>query len=297
MRDVQGEHGTHVSGWTVEWLDGEHGGPGRLEFQSAGVVGYPTDGDYKVELASDHRVGENDSRVRISQTVAGLCALDNYTLSYDHRMREGNDVLETNFNGTVNRESSSEWTTTSLEFKGVSNISMSFAEVGPSGTLGSLLDNVNLSNKSLLEVGTTSCPELDVKPQSNPNGVNLCKSNGVIPIAFVGRDGFDPYDYQVVSVWLSSANEPVVGKGKSEICVVEDVVDGSNPEGPVYDGYADLVCHIPTEYFGNIADTATTTDTNVEVCVQILPLGAEPGSEITLCAPDELKLTKLCPDS
>lgn len=286
---------TDVDGWTVEWVDETLSvDEGRLEFQTGSVVAPVPVGTYKAELASHHRNGQGgtlDNRALIKQTVSGLCPYDDYTLNFQSRKREGNDILSVEVNDNPKGDfTNGDWTTDTINITGSSSVTISFAETGPAGTLGSLLDAVSLTKN---DEDSTNCPTLDAKPQSNPNAVNLCKSGGVIPVAFVGNEYFDPNNYIIEGVFISATETLTMGKGKSDICVIEDVVDDSNPDGPVYDGFPDLVCHIPTETFATMVN-AEGVNAEAEVCVALEDIHT--GEEITLCATDELKLTKMCDD-
>lgn len=299
-----------VPGWTVEWVQPNSDGLsgfGNLEYQTAatlpGTGNDPTDGVQYIELDTAPGGASNDRRVRISQTVSlSACPLDRYTLTYDHAQRQGagagidEDILEVQVNDIVVVPSGPS-PTTSFQSYSVpivptgSSVKVSFAEIGRGSTLGSLLDNVSLTN----DFATSACPELDAKPMSYPNGANLCQGNGVVPVAFVGNQYFDPYDWTIVGVSLVTdpgAGDFIAGKGKSEACHIEDVVDGTNPDGYAPDGYADVVCHIPAMDLGDNVDTTGATPAVANVCLTINDgIG---GPNITICASDELKLARTC---
>jgi hypothetical protein len=280
-----------VPGWTVVKVVG---GSYNLEFQTQPTISVmPTDGDQYAELATHP---DSDSRVRISQSVSGLCPLEEYKLTYDGRKRESNDRLEVSYDGTTVEKGivAGAWTsfTEGPFYPSTGTITVSFAEIGPEGTLGSLIDNISLTrvsdeSLSLCDVG------LDAKPGSNPNGVNLCKTGGVVPVAFVGSAGFDPNDYTIIGVSLVTdpdAGDFLAGKGRADVCHIEDVVDGTNPAEITPDGYDDVVCQIPTSDLSTYVDTTGETPAVAKVCLT-LDDGIEP---FTICREDELKLARTC---
>jgi hypothetical protein len=88
--------------------------------------------------------------------------------------------------------------------------------------------------------------EIDIKPGSDPNAINL-GSNGVIPVAILGSADFDASCVDAGSVSLGSADIAVRGKSDKALASLEDVND---------DGFLDLVCHVETENLvpGDIQD-------------------------------------------
>jgi hypothetical protein len=89
--------------------------------------------------------------------------------------------------------------------------------------------------------------DIDVKPGSFPNSVNLC-SGGAVPLAILGSDTFDVTEVDTSTLVFAGSGIKVVGKKDPNIlCSYEDVSGDFSftPEGAP-DGYTDLVCHFVT---------------------------------------------------
>jgi hypothetical protein len=86
--------------------------------------------------------------------------------------------------------------------------------------------------------------EIDIKPGSDPNSINLC-SHGVVPVAILSEDGFDATTVDPQSVEFAGATIGLRGKGVLQYSL-EDV-DG--------DGDTDFVAHIPVENLDLEADS------------------------------------------
>ncbi len=84
--------------------------------------------------------------------------------------------------------------------------------------------------------------DIDIKPGSDPNSINLCGA-GVIPVAIFGSDDFLVSDIVISTLRLgdgtpgSGSEVKMVGKSGKELCSTEDVD---------FDGYDDLVCKFVT---------------------------------------------------
>lgn len=83
---------------------------------------------------------------------------------------------------------------------------------------------------------TSITAEIDVKPGSDPNSINLC-SNGSVPIAIFGSDDLDVADINISSLTLMDAQVKLAGKSGKEKCSASDINN---------DGHDDLVCHFDT---------------------------------------------------
>ncbi|MGA1842926.1 MAG: hypothetical protein ACMUIU_20105 [bacterium] len=94
-----------------------------------------------------------------------------------------------------------------------------------------LLDNVSL------DVVTTVDVDIDIKPGSYPNSINL-GSNGKVPVAILGSADFDATTVDPYSVTLAGAEVVLKGKAQTPMASVEDVNE---------DGFDDLVVHVDTE--------------------------------------------------
>ena len=97
--------------------------------------------------------------------------------------------------------------------------------------------------------------DVDIKPGSDPNSINLC-SNGAVPVAILGSDGLDGLDgldvTQIDTSTLKFADAEVKVVGKKDqhtLCSFEDVND---------DGEIDLVCHFVTTDIGALDGDDTT---------------------------------------
>lgn len=94
---------------------------------------------------------------------------------------------------------------------------------------------------------------IDVKPGSEPNGVNL-GSNGNVPVAILGSAGFDAATVDPASVLVGGA--PVAVRPKGTLAFAMEDVNG--------DGFADMVVHVVTSALrvssGTVDLVALTTD-------------------------------------
>jgi hypothetical protein len=82
-------------------------------------------------------------------------------------------------------------------------------------------------------------PEIDIKPGSYPNSINL-ESAGAVPVAILSSATFDAQTVNPDTVSLAGARVKLVGKSSRYLCRGEDV-NG--------DGLVDLVCHVETAQF------------------------------------------------
>ena len=79
--------------------------------------------------------------------------------------------------------------------------------------------------------------DLDIKPGSDPNSINL-GSRGLVPVAILSSATFDANTVDTTTVSLAGAPVAVRGKGRNPMAHLEDVND---------DGLPDLVCKVETE--------------------------------------------------
>lgn len=77
----------------------------------------------------------------------------------------------------------------------------------------------------LATASTAVACEIDIKPWSNPNAINI-NSNGVVPVAILTESGFD-------ARWVDQSTIKFAGANPVR-CAFEDVD---------YDGDLDLICH------------------------------------------------------
>jgi hypothetical protein len=98
--------------------------------------------------------------------------------------------------------------------------------------------------------------QIDIKPGSDPNSINLC-SDGAVPIAILGSDTFSVSDIDTETLRFADAAVKVVGrKDPHALCSVEDV------NGDMFD---DLVCHYLTTDIAAIDGESTTATLNGEL--------------------------------
>lgn len=98
--------------------------------------------------------------------------------------------------------------------------------------------------------------DIDIKPGSDPNSINLC-SNGVVPIAILGSDTFNVLEVNIENLRFAEAALKVVGvKDPHTLCKYEDVND---------DSIDDLVCHFVTADIAGIDGESTLATVNGEL--------------------------------
>ena len=90
--------------------------------------------------------------------------------------------------------------------------------------------------------------DIDIKPYSDPNSVNLC-SQGAVPVAVLGSETLNVHDINTDTLSLADAGVKMVGKKDKQLCSIEDV-NG--------DGYDDLVCHFVTIDLASLDGASTT---------------------------------------
>ena len=81
--------------------------------------------------------------------------------------------------------------------------------------------------------------DIDIKPGSEPNSINL-NSSGVVPVAILSSDTFDATTIDPATVSLAGARVRMVGKSERYLAHQEDV-NG--------DELIDLVCQVYTAQF------------------------------------------------
>ena len=98
--------------------------------------------------------------------------------------------------------------------------------------------------------------EIDIKPNSDPNEINLC-SNGAMPVAILGSPTLDVSDVDSGSLSFAKAVVKLVGgKNPQQLCSYEDI------NGDFID---DLVCHFVTTDIEGIDRESTTATLNGEL--------------------------------
>ena len=127
----------------------------------------------------------------------------------------------------------------------------------PDGTLYGLGGNLVFEDYEItFQTFSNPCPRLDVdidiKPGSYPNSVNLC-SKGSVPVAIFGSSEFDVTQIDVDSLTLADADVRIVGKSAKSLCRDELVNE---------DAYADKLCQFDTIELALDADADTTAELN-----------------------------------
>jgi len=98
--------------------------------------------------------------------------------------------------------------------------------------------------------------EIDIKPGSFPNSINLC-SHGAVPIAILGSDAFDVNDIHKETLRFAEAAVKVVGKKDPHtLCSIEDA-NG--------DFINDLICQFVTTDIAAVDGESTSVTLNGEL--------------------------------
>lgn len=135
-----------------------------------------------------------------------------------------------------------------VDFAPVSWNLMTLVDSGPNVSESNENNNKSLWGAILIGPGTnTLSVEIDVKPGSYPNSINL-GSNGVVPVAILSSATFDATTVDPMTVTLASS--PVSLRGNGQPAASIEDVNG--------DGLPDLVVQVWTE-----ALQLTTTSTTV----------------------------------
>ncbi len=82
--------------------------------------------------------------------------------------------------------------------------------------------------------------EIDIKPGSATNSINL-NSAGVIPVAILSSNVFDPTTIDPETVSLAGAKVKIIGKSGKYLCHDDEDINE--------DGLSDKVCQVYTEHF------------------------------------------------
>lgn len=95
--------------------------------------------------------------------------------------------------------------------------------------------------------------DVDIKPGSDPNSLNLC-SNGTVPVAILGSERFDVYDVSTETLRFAGSLAKIVGKkDPSTLCSYEDI-NG--------DWIDDLICHYITADIAALDGDSTVATVN-----------------------------------
>lgn len=110
--------------------------------------------------------------------------------------------------------------------------------------------------KLLVETKDTLNVDIDIKPGSDPNSINLC-SKGTVPVAILGSDLLSVYDIDTSTLSFADAGVKMAGKkDPHSLCSVEEV------NADVYD---DLVCHFVTFDIAALDGSSTTATVSGEL--------------------------------
>jgi len=103
--------------------------------------------------------------------------------------------------------------------------------------------------------GSDIVVDVDIKPGSDPNSINLC-SNGAVPVAILGSDSVHVSDINTDTLRFAEAAAKVVGKkDPHSLCSIEDV-NG--------DFEYDLVCQYVTTDIAGVDGESTSATVNGE---------------------------------
>ncbi len=99
-----------------------------------------------------------------------------------------------------------------------------------------------------VEVNAVQEVDIDIKPGSDPNSINLC-SGGAVPVAILGSDMLDVSSINTETLRFAEASVKVVGKkDPNSLCSYEDI------NGDLID---DLVCHFVTTDIAGVDGEST----------------------------------------
>jgi hypothetical protein len=129
------------------------------------------------------------------------------------------------------------------------------------GTPGQYLD---FDNFRISSVASVTEVEIDIKPGSDPNSINL-GSGGTVAVAVLGSASLNVNDIDPDTLTLGTAGVKTVGKTARTLCSVADVSGdfSAGPEGAP-DGFPDLVCHFITmDIAPEAGDTTATISGNL----------------------------------
>jgi len=155
----------------------------------------------------------------------------------------------------------------------LSNVPLVIGRTAPNGGeryIG-LIDEVELFNRALsaseiqaiYSAGSagkcktlTLAVDIDIKPGSDPNSINLC-SNGAVPLAILGSNTIDGNDIDTETLRFAEASIKVVGKkDPNQLCSYQDI-NG--------DFINDLVCHFVTTDIAGIDGESTSATVKGEL--------------------------------
>ena len=139
---------------------------------------------------------------------------------------------------------------------------------------GGSLDDVRIYDEALsadqiADLAVAVGAEINIKPGSDPNSINLC-SGGAVPVTIWGSDVLDVATIDPDKLFLASANVKTVGKSGRSLCSIGDA--GAHDEmffdnlDPLPDGFDDLTCHFVTMELTDLDDTSTTADLMIAGC-------------------------------
>jgi hypothetical protein len=172
-----------------------------------------------------------------------------------------------NYDGTVNSNDEIDWTTSTVDFwlattggRDFFRVNLDYSSTvaaymvidyiegdGYDDTIigygqGSPTDYFEYGTQIPLTESTVIEVDIDIKPGSDPNSINL-GSKGTIPVAILSTEDFDATTVDPETVELAGATVGTKGKSDRLMASIEDV-NG--------DGRLDLVVHIETEELASI---------------------------------------------
>lgn len=153
----------------------------------------------------------------------------------------------------TNYQSALDWQVYSLDFTASDAITtLQFTNTQNENQHFSFIDNVEVVGSGPL----TQVVQIDIKPGSYPNSINLC-SNGAVPIAIFGSETFDVYEIDTETLRFAEASVKVVGKkDPRSLCSYEYIND---------DIFNDLVCHFLTADIAGVDGQSSLATVNGEL--------------------------------
>lgn len=134
--------------------------------------------------------------------------------------------------------------------------------------------NAGVLPQLTIEYSSEKIVDIDIKPGSNTNSINLC-SEGVLPVAILSSTDFDATTVDPETVRLADATVKMVGKGGKLLCHTADV-DG--------DGLTDLICQVVVS---EMAVALGSTDTQAT-------LRAQTSDGTAIAGSDSINIVKDC---
>lgn len=289
-----------VNGWTVEWTVSPTG-LGNLEFWKVGNGRVdPQHLGQLVELDTAGR-GLNAVLVRIHEDLT-TCPNATYTFSYYYRPRPNvgtAQTLEVRWGGIVVATHGPFFSGTPLwnlastsQTASSGSVRVSFEDIGFADSLGMLLDNVSV--QGLNGEVANACSTINIKPNSDPNSINL-GSGGFVPVIIWGSDTLDVTMIDPTLLTFASAQVKTVGKTDRALC---SILDLGSPDPSQFDsmgspdGEPDLICHFETQGILGLNDSSTEAEVEAVICPNGYFNGCDENTDPTITFTDAVNIVK-----